>query len=154
MPDAKTTAANKPQENVCAAAPTVLLVDDNDVNLKVLELYLEDLACRFLVAKNGKEAVALFRENDVDLIFMDIAMPVMDGLEATKRIRTLEKKTGKHTPIIAVTAHIKPADQHICINSGTNDYLAKPVSKGELSRSIKIWAPHICEGAPLRRAHA
>lgn len=153
MPDAKITAANV-QDNAHLATPTVLLVDDNAVNLKVLEAYLADSGCRFLVARNGKEAVALFRENDIDLILMDIAMPVMDGLEATKRIRTLEKKSGKQTPIIAVTAHIKPADQHLCINSGTNDYLSKPVSKAELSRSIRIWAPHICEDAPEGRADA
>lgn len=148
-------APDQPQEFDLPVKPVILIAEDNDVNLKVFELYLADFDCEFLIAKNGKQAVAHFRDHNVDLILMDIMMPVMDGLEATRRIRSLEKKAGKRqTPIIAVTAHIKPADQHICINSGTNDYLSKPVSKGDLTASMKIWAPHLCEQAKMQRASA
>lgn len=155
MSETRMAAAEEPQEISCQMKPVILIAEDNEVNLKVFELYLADFDCELLVAKNGKQAVAHFRDNDVDLILMDIMMPVMDGLEATRRIRSLERKAGrKQTPIIAVTAHIKPADQHICINSGTNDYLSKPVSKGDLTSSMKIWAPHLCEDTSMRRASA
>lgn len=122
--------------------PAVLLVEDNSVNLKVLRLHLSFLDCRFLIARNGRDGVALFRDHEVDLILMDIMMPLMDGFEAARQIRRLERDQGaRQTPIIAITAHVDPRDQHLCISAGMNDYLSKPVNGADLRRAIAIWAP-------------
>lgn len=130
--------------------PVVLIAEDNKTNLDVLRLYMADFDCRFLIAKNGKQAVALFRDYTIDLVLMDIMMPMMDGFEATKRIRRIESQKGAgQTPIIAVTAHVDPSDQHLCINAGMNDYLAKPIGKTNLVRAIKIWAPQVREAATV-----
>lgn len=147
MSDANLPAAGQAPDKDGAPAPVILIAEDNDVNLKVLEHYLANFDCKAIVAKNGKDAVTLFNRNDVDLVLMDIMMPVMDGLEATRKIRSLERKRGgeKRTPIVAITAHVKPADQHVCINAGMNDYLSKPLKKGDLTRRMKIWAPHLRE---------
>ena len=156
MSDVHTPTADALPENTKPSAPTILIAEDNDVNLKVLQHYLANFECRSLVAKNGKDAVKLFHRNDVDLVLMDIMMPVMDGLEAARKIRMLEKKRGgdKRTPIVAITAHIKPADQHQCINAGMNDYLSKPLKKCDLTRRMKIWAPHLRETLPPQEAQA
>lgn len=156
MSDVHTPTADALPENEKPSAPTILIAEDNDVNLKVLQHYLANFECRSLVAKNGKDAVKLFHRNDVDLVLMDIMMPVMDGLEAARKIRTLEQKRGgeKRTPIVAITAHIKPADQHLCISAGMNDYLSKPLKKGDLTHRMKIWAPHLNEAPAPRPAQA
>ncbi len=155
MSDAHIPAADQAQQGEPAKAPTILIAEDNDVNLKVLEHYLANFECRAIVAKNGKDAVRLFYRNDVDLVLMDIMMPIMDGLEATRKIRTLERKRGgKQTPIVAITAHIRPADQHVCIDAGMNDYLSKPLKKNDLTHRMKIWAPHLHENTPRQPASA
>ncbi len=154
MSDVNIPAADHPQKEE-TKAPTILIAEDNEVNLKVLEHYLANFECRSIVAKNGKDAVKLFHRNDVDLVLMDIMMPVMDGLEATRKIRSFEKKRGeKQTPILAITAHIRPADQHVCIDAGMNDYLSKPLKKGDLTHRMKIWAPHLHENTPAPVARA
>ncbi|WP_428407426.1 response regulator [Hyphococcus sp.] len=156
MSDANIPNAEHPSEEDAARPPVILIAEDNDVNLKVLEHYLANYDCKAIIAKNGKDAVKLFHRNDVDLVLMDIMMPVMDGLEATRKIRMLERKRGadKRTPIVAITAHIKPADQHLCINAGMNDYLSKPLKKDDLTKRMKIWAPHLREGPAPQRASA
>lgn len=101
-----------------------LLVEDSAVNQKVLSLMLEHEGFEVVLAVNGQEAVEKFKEQDFDVVIMDVEMPVMDGLEATRLIRKLEGESTHHTPIVAATAGM---DRDSCLGAGMNDYIAKPV---------------------------
>ncbi len=128
--------------------PTILVAEDNDVNIQVLCSFLKKLHCEIVIVKDGQKAVDLFTKNQFDLILMDIAMPTLDGLGATKAIRTLERKNKlEPTPIVAVTAHVAPADQHICINAGMNDYISKPVNMSKLTSTFQLWLPDMIKAS-------
>jgi len=112
---------------------TVLLVDDNPINQQVAIYQIKKLGYGVITANNGLEAVNILHENsNIDLILMDCQMPVMDGYEATKNIRIFEETTGKHTPIIAMTANAMLGDREVCIEAGMDDYLSKPIRNQEL----------------------
>ena len=114
----------------------VLLVDDNDVNRLVATKLLERLGCEVSIACDGAEAVESFLEDkSLDLILMDYQMPVMDGTEATRRIRELPD--GQDIPIIAMTAAAMPGDREICLDSGMNDYISKPVKAEALDETLR-----------------
>ncbi|MDB5258775.1 MAG: arcB, partial [Chitinophagaceae bacterium] len=115
----------------------VLLVDDNQVNLFVAERILEKAGCTVVTATNGEEAIKKAQEKNFDLILMDIQMPKMDGITATKAIKELLKK--KTPPIIAMTAYAMKEDQEKFINSGMNDYISKPISADNLLIKIQEW---------------
>jgi len=137
------------------AAFTILIAEDNEVNLKVMQALLSKFDARLLLAKDGRKAVSLFKTRKIDLILMDINMPLLDGLEATREIRAIERAKGApQTPIVAVTAHVKPADQHICIAASMNDYLHKPVKADDLKRTFQIWAPELSFARPAKDAGA
>ena len=93
------------------------------------------------MARNGREAVAAFREGGVDLILMDVHMPEMDGIEATRRIRELEKQNGNHTPIIATTASVMTADQNKYLHVGMDIVVGKPIDFKELFAEIERIVP-------------
>ena len=112
----------------------ILLAEDNVVNQRVAVRILEGAGHSVTVTPNGKEAVAAWRTSPFDLIFMDIQMPEMDGVEATTEIRRHEK--GSHIPIVALTAHAMPGDQERCLAAGMDDYLAKPINKTDLLRIV------------------
>lgn len=98
---------------------------------------LQILNFSVVIAQNGEEAVKQYLENDFDLIFMDCQMPLMDGFEATTKIRELESREEKnHTPIIALTAGSGKEDRLRCIRSGMDDYLTKPFSISELQKQF------------------
>ncbi len=105
---------------------SVLLVEDNLINQKIIQLSLKKIVKTIDVANNGKEALDKFGSNKYDLILMDIQMPVMDGIVATRKIREIESSTGTYTPIIAITANALSGDKEVCIAAGMNDYIAKP----------------------------
>jgi len=109
----------------------VLVVEDNLINQKLMTLLLENLGSNVTIATNGEIGVELYKEGSYELILMDVQMPVMDGLEATKLIREHEKTTGHHVPIIALTANAMKGDREECINAGMDDYLPKPVKKND-----------------------
>ncbi|MCS6885392.1 MAG: response regulator [Acidobacteriota bacterium] len=114
----------------------ILLVEDNVVNQKVMLLMLERLGYRADLAANGQEALEMLRKVRYDLVLMDVQMPVMDGLEATRRIRCFEH--GQYRPyVIAVTAHAMKGDRELCLDAGMDDYISKPVRKDELCRAIE-----------------
>ena len=91
-----------------------------------MSLFLKKENHQVTLANNGQEAVELFKQNNFDLILMDIMMPVMDGYEATAAIRTLEASEGTSVPIIAVTANTMDNDRQKCLNCGMDDYMVKP----------------------------
>ena len=115
---------------------TILIAEDNPINMKLVHIMLLKTGARILTAMDGKEAVEQFDTNKVDLVFMDIHMPVTDGFEATKIIR--EKESGEcHTPIIALTANAIQGDRERCLNAGMDDYLSKPFKRSDLFALIR-----------------
>ncbi|MEO6053305.1 MAG: PAS domain S-box protein [Chthoniobacterales bacterium] len=117
----------------------VLVVDDNIPNQKVAAQMLLHLGCIPSVAANGQEAVEMHHRQDFDLILMDCEMPVMDGFEATKKIRAQEQKSNLHIPIVALTAHASSATNQDCFASGMDDYLSKPAELSVLAGTLERW---------------
>jgi two-component system sensor histidine kinase/response regulator len=115
-----------------SATLRVLLAEDNAVNQRLAVRLLEKRGHHVTVVGNGAEAIAVMDNHDFDLVFMDVQMPEMDGLEATAVIRGKEKITGKHQPIIALTAHAMKGDREKCISGGMDGYLTKPIRPQEL----------------------
>ena len=113
---------------------TVLVAEDNQINMKLLNVMLASTGIKVLTAVNGREATELFGTNEVDLIFMDIHMPEMDGFQATKIIRTMDR--GKEVPIVALTANALAGDREKCLENGMDDYLSKPFVKEDLYKTL------------------
>ena len=114
---------------------SVLLVEDNELNLEIAKMLLEDEKMVVTTAENGKEAVDIVSRSvpgRFDFIFMDIMMPVMDGLEAARQIRTLNRKDTKEIPIISMTANAFAEDVQVALNAGMDDHVAKPIDMGIL----------------------
>jgi CheY-like chemotaxis protein/HPt (histidine-containing phosphotransfer) domain-containing protein len=130
-----------------AALPTatgglrILLAEDNLINQKVTVGTLEAAGHQIAVVNNGKEAVAALEGGRFDVILMDVQMPGMDGFQATAAIRAGEKGTGRHTPIIALTARALKSDQERCLAAGMDDYVSKPVQPEQLLRAIGDCVP-------------
>jgi len=122
-----------------AALPSakVLAVDDMEINLRLLTTWLKNTSLQLTLAFSGADAVAQCKEHEFDLILMDVQMPHMDGLEATKQIRQTDLNLG--TPIIAVTAHAFKEEQDKLLTSGMDDYLPKPLNLSDLIDLIKRW---------------
>ncbi|WP_265421939.1 two-component sensor histidine kinase BarA [Aeromonas salmonicida] len=116
----------------------VLAVDDNAANLKLIAAMLKEMVSQVVVCKNGKEAVRLAQSQPFDIIFMDIQMPIMDGISATQAIRSQSLNT--ETPIVAVTAHAIPGERERLIRQGMDDYLAKPIDESMLAQLITDFA--------------
>ncbi|MBD3276764.1 MAG: PAS domain S-box protein, partial [Candidatus Aegiribacteria sp.] len=115
----------------------ILLVDDSPDNRFLIKAFLRKQPCLLMEAENGRQAVQKYQLKRWDLILMDMQMPVMDGYEATRRIRKLEEEKGlQHTPIVALTAHTINTEVQKCLDSGCDVHLAKPVSKKGLIRLI------------------
>ena len=115
--------------------PMVLVVDDNQQNLELLQAYLEDIDCRTVPARDGAEALEIIGKDPPDLILLDVMMPKMSGFEVCKRIKN-DPKTGD-IPVIMVTALNEYGDIERAIDSGTDDFLSKPVNKLELLTRVK-----------------
>ncbi|MCP4020273.1 MAG: response regulator, partial [Desulfobacteraceae bacterium] len=117
---------------------TILLAEDNEMNRKVAVNMLKKIGHTVTTAPNGKEALALLEDFNFDLILMDGQMPVMDGLEATRQIRKLEKqdKNKGHIPIIAITANAMAGDRERFFSAGMDDYITKPIKRKALETAI------------------
>jgi CheY-like chemotaxis protein len=103
-------------------------VEDNPVNVKLAVKILENLGCRVRHAENGRRALEILEEESFDLTFMDIQMPVMGGMEATRLIRERESLTGGHRLIVAMTAHAMHEDRERCLDGGMDEYVSKPIN--------------------------
>ncbi len=123
------------------AAPKILAVDDNPANLKLICTFLDALGAKVSAAANGQQAYDKVMAGDFDLVFMDIQMPQMDGIETTKLIRDQEKN-GKRTPIVALTAHALSGEKEHLLQSGMDDYLTKPVDEQQLLKTISKWTSY------------
>lgn len=123
-----------------AKQPLILLADDNEENINLLVDYLAKESYQIIIARNGQEVIALAQEEKPDLILMDIQMPGMDGLEATRRLRA--DAVFAATPIIIVTALAMPGDRERCLASGANEYLSKPLNLRRLVRIIETQLNH------------
>lgn len=117
----------------------VLIAEDNDVNQMVFSFIMEELGLTFEMVGNGEEAVAKYQELQPPLIIMDVSMPKLNGLEATKQIRELERAGGSPVVIIAATAHALKGDSDRCIQAGMDDYIAKPISPDKLKDILERW---------------
>ena len=118
----------------------VLLADDNEINREVCETMLTNMGLEVEVAGNGEEAVSSAMQGAYDVILMDCQMPVMDGYEATRAIRKMEKSEDlKHTPVVALTAHVMAGDREKCVEHGMDDYLGKPFTQAALGAILKNW---------------
>ena len=123
-----------------SGAPQVLLVEDNEVNRLVAEGMLRKLGVRTDAAGNGAEALAALERERYDLVLMDVQMPVMDGFEATRRIREREAAgASSRISIIAMTAHAMQGDRDKCMEAGMDDYLAKPIMPQALTDMLAKW---------------
>jgi signal transduction histidine kinase/CheY-like chemotaxis protein len=117
----------------------ILVAEDNLVNQRLVVRLLEKRGHRVALAATGQEAVEALNKGTFDLVLMDVQMPEMDGLDATQIIREKEKKTGKHQPIIALTAHAMSGDRDRCIAAGTDGYLTKPIRTEELDQILQSY---------------
>ncbi|WP_067518251.1 response regulator [Endozoicomonas ascidiicola] len=117
----------------------ILAVDDNPINLKLIKSILEKFGQNLSTAKDGFEALDLCRQSPFDIIFMDVQMPELDGLEVTRRIRS-DIPGNLRTPIIAVTAHALPEEKKALLQNGFDDYLSKPVNEKHIVSMLHQWA--------------
>lgn len=114
--------------NINYESKTILIVEDNEINRKIVIGFLKQIGSKYIEASNGKEAIDELNKNHIDLILMDIQMPVLNGYEATKIIREDEKVSGMHITIVAMTAYAMVGDREVCIENGMDDYISKPFS--------------------------
>lgn len=120
----------------------ILAVDDNLESLKVLELMLKETGSEVYCASSGSEALEVMMNNSPDIVLMDMQMPGMDGLEATKKLRSLGESF-KNLPVIALTANAMPGDKEKCLAAGMNDYATKPVQLNILHTMITKWVKKV-----------
>lgn len=132
----------------------ILLAEDTPVNQQVTLGMLKQLGFEAQLAEDGAQAFAAYQKEHFDLVLMDIQMPIMDGYEATASIRTLELKLGRHTPIIALTAHAMSGDRELCLEKGMDDHLAKPLAKQALIEALIRWLPVQSENSPSKMQSA
>ncbi|MFS8889622.1 GAF domain-containing protein [Synechococcus sp. R55.2] len=137
-----TPMADRPQQSL-----RILLAEDNPVNQKVALRQLESLGYKADVVANGQEVLDLLQKVSYDLILMDCQMPVMDGYEATRRLRQQERRSGHRTVVIAITANAMQEDRERCLQAGMDDYLSKPVLKEDLQRLLNHWSQVIAQSA-------
>jgi two-component system, sensor histidine kinase len=145
-PRALARAGSGSEERVLDLSGRVLLVEDNAVNRMVAQRMLSGTGLDTVTAENGEQALALLEQEEFDCVLMDIQMPVLDGLEATRQLRSRERKTGRRrTPVIALTANALSGERERCLAVGMDDYLAKPFQRRKLLYMVARYLP----GSPL-----
>jgi two-component system, sensor histidine kinase and response regulator len=132
--------------HLCLPAPAtrnelILLAEDHPINQQVALLLLRDLAFEAHIVENGRELLAALKRAPYSLIFMDCQMPEMDGFETTRQIRKMESLTGKHIPIVAMTAHAIEGSREQCLAAGMDEYMSKPIDPNQLRLVLEKWLP-------------
>jgi CheY-like chemotaxis protein len=127
----------------------VLLAEDNPVNQKFAVRVLTGAGHEVIVANNGREAVDHSGATDFDVVLMDVQMPEMDGLDATRAIRTRESGGARRTPIIAMTANAMKGDREMCLDAGMDGYVPKPVKRDVLFAEIDRVLKEVSGGADV-----
>jgi PAS domain S-box-containing protein len=120
----------------------ILLAEDNVINQRLARLILEKAGCTLTVRANGREALKALAEGPYDLVLMDCQMPEMDGYAATREIRRLEAGTGRHLPVVALTAGAMAGDREACLAAGMDDYVSKPFRSEQLLSTLFTWLAH------------
>ncbi len=122
----------------------ILLVEDNPVNQQIASTLLKRIGCEVDVAQDGAAAVERWRDGHYDLVLMDCQMPVMDGYDATRAIRSIEAETGRpHTPVVALTANALAGDRELCMAAGMDDHLGKPFTVDLLRAMLERWGQDV-----------
>jgi len=116
----------------------VMVVDDHPGNLKLARVFLEEMGVDVVPCAGGEEALGAFSRGTFDLVFMDVQMPGMDGLETTRQMREREGE-GLRTPIVALTAHALESERRSLLAAGMDDYLSKPITEGQLRHTLEQW---------------
>jgi len=124
------------QPKVARRSWKILLAEDNQVNQRLVVRILEKYQCKVSVANDGREALRFLERDTFDIVLMDVQMPQMDGFEATAIIRDGERRSGRHIPVIALTAHAMSGDREHCLRAGMDDYLSKPIRAKELIEKL------------------
>ncbi len=119
---------------------SLLVVEDNAINRQLILALLAKRGAMVDEAQDGEEALQMSAQKKYDIILMDVQMPVLDGLEATRRIRQREESTGQHTPIIAMTAHALKGDRERCLKAGMDNYLSKPINRQDLFNLLSSYS--------------
>jgi CheY-like chemotaxis protein len=145
-PRLRDTPADGAPKNGCVSC-RILLTEDNLVNQRVALRILEKAGHVVAIAENGKVALRMLGEQTFDMILMDVQMPEMGGFETTALIRQKEEHTGRHIPIMAMTAHAMAGDRERCLDAGMDDYLAKPVAAASLLEMVALYSPKPVEAA-------
>lgn len=140
FPNGDTNTSENTELKPDSGKPWVLVVEDTEVNQKVVRILLEKLGMQVRVAEHGEEALRLCQEHQFDLILMDCQMPVMDGFVATENIRKMGV-WGKQVPIVALSANVIKEDQRRCFAIGMNEFVAKPVTKERLKQIFEQYLP-------------
>ncbi len=137
--DSSNLKKEKSGETINSRKARILVAEDQILNMKIVTQLLQKKGWEVIAAENGKIAVDIFEENpnDIDVVLMDVQMPEMDGLMATKAIREIELESGNHTPILAMTAFAMKGDKEKCLNAGMDYYISKPINPSELYKVIE-----------------
>ena len=134
--------SDAPPDPTTAGTRRILLVDDNPINLLVAREMLLSLGAHVDTAEHGAEALARLESGGYALVFMDVMMPVLDGLATTRQWREVEGRTGRtRLAIVALTANAMASDRERCLAAGMDDYLAKPVRRDQLAQVLMRWLP-------------
>ena len=131
----------------------ILVAEDTPFNQKFILRLLGSWGYEGVIAENGRKALEAVSQDKFDLVLMDVQMPEMDGLEATKAIREAEKQTGRHVPIIALTAHAMKGDRERCLEAGMDEYVSKPISPDTLYAAIQAQVYEEPHDAPDTETH-
>ena len=150
MDTTKDTTTEDTVANPSTAGRRILVAEDNRTNQLVATKLLERMGYLVDIAENGREALAALRAASYDLVFMDVQMPELDGMGATKAIRTsTDPCINTAIPIIAMTAHAMKGDRDDCLEAGMDDYVSKPISRQELAAALARQLPSIYSAAPV-----
>jgi two-component system, sensor histidine kinase and response regulator len=148
-------AGHRTQRTVAAQMPegqtllNILVAEDNAVNQLLMKRLLQKRGHEVTIVADGRQAIEAVAANEFDVVFMDVQMPELDGLQATREIRVRETGVGRRIPIVALTAHAMKSDMDRCLEAGMDQYLTKPIDAAELDKVLSLYAREFRGGAEL-----